>query len=464
MAKSIQRPGNRQTRRWVLAFVICATLGSWAPPLAAHDIPASVVVQVFARPEGTRLRILLRLPLVSMRDFILPSGDGVMLDRARLQPMLGNMARTWLVTGLTLFEDGQPLGAPEVVATRVSLPSDRSFTTFDAALAHVQEPSVEPEPNIPASEALFDTLLEYPIHSDRARFSIDPQFARFGLRVVTTLRFHMPGQPERAFQFTGDPGVVDLDPHWYQAAARFVHAGFTHILSGIDHLLFLVCLVLPLRRFWALVKVVTAFTVAHSITLACAAFGIVPDAMGFPALIEFLIALSIFYMAIENIVIVVARRSAPAAAAGQTPRGEPVTLQRRWAIAFAFGLVHGFGFSFALKETLQFAGSHLVTSLVSFNLGVELGQLAVLLAVLPLLALVFRRLMPEWLGIILASAIVADTAWHWLLDRGSTLWQYDWSIGGPAGLASLLRWTMAGVALAGFIWLLASARKFRARR
>jgi hypothetical protein len=359
-----------------------------------------------------------------------------------------------------------------VAATRVSLPSDRSFATYEAALAHVREISAGPETDIPASEALFDALLEYPIHNDRARFSLDPQFAHFGIRVVTTLRFQMPDRPERAFQFTGDPGLVDLDPRWHQAAARFVRAGFAHILDGIDHLLFLFALVLPLRRFWALVKVVSAFTLAHSITLFCAAFGMVPDALWFPPLIEFLIALSILYMALENIVIAVARQPpspqerlwrAKATAAGpdQSPAGEPPTLHRRWAIAFAFGLVHGFGFSFALKETLQFAGSHLVTSLVSFNVGVELGQLVVLVVSLPILALVFRFVVQEWLGIILASALVGHTAWHWLMDRGAALRQYDWSVSGPAGLASVLRWAMAVVALAGVVWLLSLFRADR---
>ena len=110
----------------------------------------------------------------------------------------------------------------------------------------------------------------------------------------------MPGQTERAFQFTGDPGLVRLDPRWHQAAWRFVRSGFAHILDGIDHLLFLLCLVLPLRRFWHLVGVVTAFTVAHSITLFCAAFGLAPSALWFPPLVETLIAASIVYMAIEN--------------------------------------------------------------------------------------------------------------------------------------------------------------------
>ena len=106
---------------------------------------------------------------------------------------------------------------------------------------------------------------------------------------------------------------------------------------------------------------VTSFTVAHSVTLIASAYDWRPAALWFPPLVETLIAASIVYMALENIV--GARR------------------RRRWLITFAFGLVHGFGFSFALRETLQFAGSHLLTALLAFNLGVELGQLVVLAAV-----------------------------------------------------------------------------------
>jgi hypothetical protein len=460
MAESIPRPGARLTIRLAAMFAVCALAIGLSVGVSAHDIPASVVVQTFARPEGQRLRFMVRLPLVAIRDFVFPSTDGVTLDLARVEPMLSDMARTWLVPAVTVFENNTPVGPPQLTALRIALPSDRAFSSYDDALAHFRSPPLETSTVVPTSAALFDVMFEYPISSDRSRFSIDPHFARFGVRVVTTLQFMLPGQPERAFQFTGDPGVVDLDPHWYQAAARFVRAGFAHILSGIDHLLFLVCLVLPLRRFWSLVKVVTAFTVAHSITLACAAFGFVPDAVGFPALVEFLIALSIVYMAVEDIVIAVARRSATT-----NPQvREPAALHRRWAIAFGFGLIHGFGFSFALKETLQFAGSHLVTSLVSFNLGVELGQVAVLIVVLPLLALVFRYVVAEWLGIILASAIVAHTAWHWLIDRGRALTQYDWSVSDPAGLASLLRWVMVVVAIAGAAWLVSILRNSKSRQ
>jgi len=153
------------------------------------------------------------------------------------------------------------------------------------------------------------------------------------------------------------------------------------------------------------VVIVTGFTVAHSITLASAALGVVPDALWFPPLIEVLVAASIVYMALENIV--------------------GAKLERRWLIAFGFGLVHGFAFSFALRESLQFAGSHLAISLFTFNVGVEVGQVLVLLAAVPLLSWVFTRVVTERVGIIMLSAFVAHTAWHWMTERGATLAEYS---------------------------------------
>src|SRR5438552_8790829 len=252
---------------------------------------------------------------------------------------------------------------------------------------------------------MFDVLMDYPIQSDRSEFAIHPRYERLGLRVVTALRFMPPTGVVRAFEFLGDPGLVRLDPRWYQAALRFVEMGFVHILDGIDHLLFLFCLVIPFRRIRPLVAVVTSFTVAHSITLIASAYNLAPDALWFPPLIETLIAVSIVYMAFENIV-------AP-------------QLGRRWMITFGFGLVHGFGFSFALRQTLQFAGSHLLTSLLSFNLGVELGQLLVLLQMIPALEFMFSRVVAERIGTIILSTMVAHTAWQWMMNRFDRLRQFQ---------------------------------------
>jgi hypothetical protein len=212
--------------------------------------------------------------------------------------------------------------------------------------------------------------------------------------------------------------------------------GFLHILDGTDHLLFLLCLVIPFRRLRPLFLLVTAFTVAHSCTLIASAYNLGPDALWFPPLIETLIAASIVYTALENI------------AGG-------AVAQRRWMIAFGFGLVHGFGFSFALRETLQFAGSHLLTSLLAFNVGVELGQLLVLALLVPMLELLFRYVVAERMGTIILSALVAHTGWHWMTDRWDHLRQFplQWPALSTAVLAGMMRWAALILLLAGTLWL-----------
>src|SRR5438552_4319063 len=113
-------------------------------------------------------------------------------------------------------------------------------------------------------------------------------------------------------------------------------------------------------------------------------------------------------------------------------------------IAFGFGLVHGFGFSFSLRETLQFAGSHLLTSLVAFNLGVELGQILVLVLLIPMLDVLFRFVVAERMGTIILSAIVAHTGWHWMTERWERLRQFrfEWPALNAALLAAAMRWAM----------------------
>jgi HupE / UreJ protein len=406
-------------------------------PLALpHDIPNDVVVQSFLRPSGNQLDLLVRVPLKALRDISFPERPPGYLDLARVDAVLPEAATLWLSDFIDLYEGDQQLPKPRVVDTRVSLPSDRSFASYDEELAHLRGPKLSLDTNIVWNQAMLDVWFEYPIASDRSRFSIHPGLARLGLRVISVLRFLPPGGAVRAFEFTGDPGLIRLDPRWYQAALQFVKLGFGHILDGTDHLLFLLCLVIPFRRLRALVPIVTAFTVAHSITLIASAYNLAPDALWFPPLVEALIAASILYMALENIV-------------------GTANVHRRWMIAFAFGLVHGFGFSFALRETLQFAGSHLLTSLLSFNVGVELGQLLVLALMIPVLDVLFRFVVAERMGTIILSAIVAHTAWHWMTERVDRLSQFrfEWPTLTAAQWASLLGWMTVLVALAGLAWL-----------
>ena len=421
-----------------MRLLIIALAASFAAQ--AHDIPNDVTVQAFLKPEGQRLRLLVRAPMKAMRDVEFPEKGPGYLDLARTGPFLADAATLWISDAIGLYEDDSRLPKPQVVATMVSLESDKSFATYEDALAHVTGAPLSLDTNVVWNQTMLDVLFEYPIQSEHSEFAIHPALDRLGVRTVTALRFLVPepggNYVVRAFEFDNDPGIVKLDPRWYQASLRFVREGFLHILDGTDHLLFLLCLVIPFRRFRSLIPVVTAFTVAHSITLIASAYNLGPDALWFPPLIETLIAASIVYMALENIV-------------------TTSTVKQRWMIAFGFGLVHGFGFSFALKQTLQFAGDHLLTSLLSFNVGVELGQLLVLAVLIPALDLLFRYVVAERMGTIILSALVAHTAWHWMMERFDRLRQYrfEWPEINAAFLAGALRWLMLLVIVAALWWL-----------
>ena len=141
-------------------------------------------------------------------------------------------------------------------------------------------------------------------------------------------------------------------------------------------------------------------------------------------------------------------------------------VRRRWIITFGFGLVHGFGFSFALRQTLQFAGSYLMTSLLSFNVGVELGQLLVLVLLVPILEALFRFGVAERLGTIILSALVAHTGWHWLIERADRLskFQLQWPTFNASLLASVMRWLMVILIFAGLVWLVSVVLRHRAER
>ena len=441
---NLRRPGPV----WLGSVGLAVAL-FWALPsnLGAHDVPNDLTVQEFVKPEGQQLHVVLRVPLAALADIEIPQRGPGYLDFSRLDVWLPTVASRWMDDYTELYEGDRRLSGPRIAAVRISLPSDKSFETYGAALAHVTtDPRLSNETTLISNQALLDVLYEYPIQSDLSDFSIDPVLEKLGLKATTVIRFLPPSGVVRAFEFLGDPGLVRLDPRWHQAALRFVHLGFLHILEGTDHLLFLFCLVIPFRRFRALVAVVTAFTVAHSMTLIGSAYNLAPDALWFPPLIETLIAMSIVYMALENIV--------------------AVNLTRRWLITFGFGLVHGFGFSFALRQTLQFAGSYLLTSLLSFNVGVELGQLLVLVLMIPALELVFRRVVAERMGTIILSALVAHTGWHWMIERGGRLGQFrfQWPALTVTLMLSAVRWLMLIVVLAGLVWLLFGVLRHWAER
>ena len=407
-----------------------------AAAVDAHEVPTDVVIQTMIKVEDDQLNLLVRVPLEAMRDVTFPETGPGYLVISESDQVIRDAATIWVAQEVTLYEDDEPLTDWTLAATRISLPSDRSFDDYDAFVQNVFSPRLADDEDLRREQALLDILLRYPVTSADSDFAIAPAFARLGLQTTTVVRYFHTDGAERIFQFPGDPGLLRLDPSWFNAFFRFVGSGIDHILDGVDHLLFVICLLIPFRRIRPLVVIITSFTIAHSITLIASAFGMVPNVLWFPPLIETLIAASIVYMAFENIV--------------------GSQWQKRWLIAFGFGLVHGFGFSFALSEILQFAGSHLVTSLLAFNLGVEIGQLLIILIAVPILNFVFRSVVAEKMGTILLSAILAHSGWHWMSDRASELFAYSfgWPVISYAFFAAILRWLMLLVVIGAVVWMM----------
>jgi hypothetical protein len=425
-------------RRFALLVAALTFIASHA---FAHNIPVGATVQMFVRPQGHALRVLVRVPLTTYTDAEYPRRAGDYVDLAKVDPSLRAAATVILLEALTMYEGGRQLPNPRIVSARMSLDSDNSFASYDKALTHVIGSPLPPETNMFWEQGKLDVLFEYPIQTEKSYISMHAAFDRLAQHEITTVQYLQPDGVSRAYELQGDAGLVRLDPNWYHAAGLFVAAGFHHILEGTDHLLFLFCLIIPFRRIGPLIPIVTAFTVAHSITLIASGYGFAPDVLWFAPLVEMLIAMSIVYMALENIVV-------------EQPTG-------RWIITFFFGLVHGFGFSFVLRNTLQFAGSHVLTSLLSFNVGVEIGQLFVLALFVPGLNLLFRYVVARRLGTIILSALVAHQAWHWMEDRFDTVKQFPWPTITEGGLISALGWLFVLVALAAMIWVVSVATRRR---
>ena len=418
-------------------IVACMALGAWSAA-HGHDIPGRVAVLAYVQPQDERLLVLLRVPMEALSEIEFPTRGPGYLDLARADAALNDAARVYLIPGIQCFADGEPLGTAELLRTRFATLDDRSFVDFDSALALVRSPRLPEDTAVSWKQGWLDVLLAYPLTQPATRFAIDAQLQRLGEQIHTALHFVPKTGPQRVFSYEGVPGRIELDPGFWSATSRFVGLGFRHILDGIDHLLFLFCLVVTARSVWTLVPAITAFTVAHSITLVSAALGLTATAAWFTPLIETLIALSILYLACENML---------------GARGS-----RRWKLVFAFGLVHGFGFSFILADRMQFAGEHLLSSLLAFNVGVEFGQLLVLCVLVPLLRLFFARFPNERVGVVLLSAFAAHSAWHWFSERGAQLLEYRWQppVLDAAFFAAAMRWGMLLIASVAVLWALSA--------
>ncbi len=268
----------------------------------------------------------------------------------------------------------------QLTVNRWLLPSDRVWTEEGAAYAQL----VFPAPRV------SDISLTITSH-------IPAQLAR-GHRQLLRVSDGERMVAQRLLDAESVPTIVALGSTtgsmWGTASRLFV-LGTGHILAGYDHLVFLAGLLLASRNVRELITALTAFTIAHSITLAAAAAGAVHAP---PSIVEPLIAASIAWIGVETLI------------GNRHPGG-------RWIVVFVFGLVHGLAFAEALVDLARWSSpAEVVVTLVSFNAGVEAGQIAVAAALLPLVW-VMRR--PQWNARLapVCSVMIVCAGGYWLIER-----------------------------------------------
>ncbi len=201
-----------------------------------------------------------------------------------------------------------------------------------------------------------------------------------------------------------DSSIIPGETSTYDVIKTYSKLGIEHILLGIDHLLFVLALIIITRGKWKIIKTITAFTIAHSITLSLAALGYV----NFPTPpVEAVIALSIVFLAVEIV---------------KNQKGkETLTSRKPWLVAFTFGLLHGFGFAGALAN-IGLPQQDIPFALAFFNVGVEIGQIAFVLVVLIIIKLLsFKKEWPVFIKKIPAYAI-GSLAAFWMIERVIKFW------------------------------------------
>jgi len=329
------------------------------------------------------------------------------LDTAAVRGDVMGLARL-LVAGHSVTVDGRRI-EPVVQSARVhpkgQVPPFNTLAQVKAATAGATYPA-GPE-TIEIGYVLVDVRAFYPKAGGIERFDFSSTLRPGGLsrpRIVNMLVDHRGGKPV-IYRFDGLlANAVTINPSALSAAGTFIVQGVRHIFGGKDHLLFVLCLTVAARTFGGLAWRVTGFTLGHTVTLIAGFLGVVPAFAWFIPAVEAAIALSIIYAGVVVF----------------WPR------QATWSIIVTtlIGVLHGLGFSFALRDILNIDGPNLLTSLVSFNIGVELGQLAIILAVWPALVLLARWQSDATSlarrGVAAASIVVAAV---WVVQRSELVWQ-----------------------------------------
>ncbi|HQZ12029.1 MAG TPA: HupE/UreJ family protein [Devosia sp.] len=421
-----------------IVFLLVALVAFLPARAGAHDVPDQVTVLTFIKPEAGVLSVVMRVPLSSLRDVDIPLTANGFLDIANAGTALEHASQLWITDFVKFYENGTLLPKPAIAGARISLADDRSFSSHEQALASITGPPLPSSTEMQWEAGLLDIAYTYPIVSPASDFTIDPQFSRLGVEVKAMLRFLGPDGSDRVFDVHPSDGPVALNPNLRQTAQLFARLGVTSLLTNIEHLLFLIALALPFARLRPIMVLAATFMVGQTLSLAGSAYGFAPHTLWFPHLRETLMAVSIFYLAIENIF--------------------GARLERRWWAALGFGLVHGFALAIPLAENTQFAGDHRLTAVLSFDIGVGFGALVAMGATLAAVLLMLNRPRTRRIGIIVVSGLIAHSAWDWMLERGAALARFPLPTLDALAASGALWWIMASVATAGLLWVVSILR------
>ena len=176
----VNRSRNKLVSVVINAAAILLSVAMPGAALQAHEIPTDVVVQTIVKPEGKTLNLLVRVPLEAMRDVNFPeTGPGYLVISAADQA-IRDAATIWIAQEVSIFENERLLDTWDIVAARLSLPSDRAFEQYESAYAGVMRAPLSDSEDLQRDQALLDVLIRYPVDSASSDFSISPQFARLG--------------------------------------------------------------------------------------------------------------------------------------------------------------------------------------------------------------------------------------------------------------------------------------------
>ena len=372
--------------RLPMPYLVADKLG----PISADRLPEPAPFTINQMEEGA---------LVHYVDF----------DQVRSQPLgIGEFA----AQGFTFEVDGEAL-EPMVADVRIHrVGSQPDFATLEEAKAVFANEQRSPKISDPVyvGDAVVDVMLRYqvynPVYAYRVSSSLDPGLPEQE-KTANLILDYSPGNVQVFRQRGLLTEPVSVSRSALSAFGTFVIEGIRHILEGLDHVLFVVCLALGATQLRNLIWRVTGFTIGHSITLSAGFFGFVPSGVWFVHTVEAGIAISIIYAAMIAVI----------------PRFQSNNNEINIiAVTSAIGLLHGLGFSFVLHNILQITSPNIWQSLLAFNVGIEIGQIFII--VITWLIFIFIRYFSDisWrVGRWAVAATCASIAFFWTSERVMSL-------------------------------------------